>query len=531
MSNIPEKYNRLGEGFDTFGLENKNTIIDYTVHEGASYADCSVYVCQTTDEISEKLGISGSLSIDAAAGNFNAKASYLSDLSRTSNAVTILVKAKRSWSAKIATAKFKDGPDASKVLTDTATLVGYAGDSYISWVETGLEYFASYQYVAATTEQRRQITAEASGSIGRGTKLSASLNADLQQIATKSNSTYTFCQTIGGADNVKLPDQDKVVEFATDLASKNSDVPILLRYETTSYSNLPGVPAGFEKVSNWRDAYLKPKWFPDSVKVLERKAKIAEAKIRAVIALYRFYGADHIDNNKLYLYADGCYNAGVIINKWKQKFDRGNGPIEQPQMDINPFQSPDINFDLRPGFSWGRLNNGDAWSDFDRNFIYSFGYPKTFKGRGGVVIDVLTTTYGFRDPRYPDDERRETTVSFSHGYASTESDEQKRAERRSHRGSEISIGGWLKPNDVQYIGLWKEQRDDWRDRISGIDIYVKDNPRSLQLGKGENPYEHAGTSPGQSFVGFQGRSSDAIDMLQPVYVQFQPPTWYPIQLE
>ena len=533
MHNVPEKYRKLGQGFNTFCNAERNSIVDVEVSKGDVDCGVQVFVCNSTTEISDKLGIGGSVGVEAPSGSLQAKAEFLQQLSEKSNAVTILVRARRTWNATTSSAGLKEDKNTKEALRSTSALVQYAGDSYLSHVEVGLEYFASYQLVTSSTEERRNIAAQAEGTFGNATKVSVSLHAELDKVKRSSSSSWISAQKgIGLADEELPKHSDDFPDFANKIASNDSDSPALLHFKTTPYSAVGVGSDIFGNIKQWRDAYFHPRddWFPDSIQTIEKKASITEAKIRAVISLYRFYGADHIDNGRLYHNADGCFNAGKIIERWKAAFEDGTGDLRKPNMDVTVFQIPAISFDIVPGFSMGRDNDsGTTWNDIDREFIYSFGYPWTITGRGGAIVDVLTTTYAFRDPSDTKNERKETLIQKTHGFASDISDADEQKKKRSNRGSDLNIGTTFQPNDVQEIGLWKSSSHDWPDLICGIEVRMPDS-RKFKFGKSDSVYQSANTPPGQSFVGFQGRACDSIDRLQPVYVRFNPPSWSPVEL-
>jgi hypothetical protein len=502
------KYNSLGAGWNTFEQSKRNEVLNLEIRELNPNTDTAIHICNSSEEVNQKLEVSGSLGVEATTASFEAKASFAKELTRKSNAITILICSKHTFSGEVKTAKFKE------TFTDIKDLLAQGGDSYISYVETGAEYYAAYQFIAQSSEQRSKISAEAEASFGKGARVKASLKAQLENVESKTSSVYTFKQRSVGYSG-SLPDVDDIAKFALEFPGKDISNPALLKFETQSYSTIKGCPAKFaEKIDPWIYGYKKPEWYAFSLLSMDRQAQVIMARVQAVKHLYAFYGADWVDP-KLAQNIGKLEEVRTTINKWRRKFDQGKTTVEKPQLDVSCFEVPSPHFELEVGYFKGR--DGGGWfKDLDREMIYSYVYPKTWRCKGGTAIDSMTTVYGCRNPTEPSNERMERTFEKSHG---------------GDGGGTISESASFSPNEIWWTGVWLDQGGDsrWQNCVSGFEVKRRpEQEKNYQWGRNSYSFEGSFVPDAASFIGFQGRAGSAIDALQPVYVQFQKAYWNPV---
>lgn len=101
----------------------------------------SVYVCTSTAELYQNLGITAAMAAGTAFGTFKTKLEFVNEIQSTSTSVTILVLYTRiTGGDSLQAVEFIQAP------TDALSLYRQGGDSYVSSVSTGGYYVAALNF-------------------------------------------------------------------------------------------------------------------------------------------------------------------------------------------------------------------------------------------------------------------------------------------------------------------------------------------------------------------------------------------------
>ena len=509
---MEKKYPALGVGYNNFKKEQINKVLNVTPVETNIDASSTIYVCTTAAEITTHLGIDSSLSVEYGPATFEAKASYAKDLMKSTNTVTILVTAQKTFEAEV------QAPSFSRRFGTAEELVEQGGDSYISKVHAGAQYFAAYQYVTTTVDQREKIEASAKGKFGGAAKVEASAQSKLESITTETNTTYSLSQRFFGC-SYDLPTPDKVVEFALNFAGKDIETPQLLSFETKPYLAVAECPQDFRTVDKWITADKSPSafGFPFSLASMEHKAILLKNNILSIQGLYRFYGQEE-RAPKLSENLGKLEEIRARIADWRKGFDPTNANIPRIELDTGCFETPSARFSIIEGEESGKTRpSGSYFNDLDHQSVHALVYPKSFVVFGGGCIDKLVTTYGVRNPEYPSDDTKETTFKTEHG---------------GDGGSELQHHDSFYQTDIWHTKLWwmaQDSREDYHGCITKFEIWKKSSASPVPFGLFDGPnWKDEDVPDKDCFLGWRGRYGRYVDALQALYVRFEEAFWDPL---
>lgn len=516
-------YPKLGFGWDTFNKEECSKVVSPKLSASDRIQSLVTYYCQSSEEIAQNLDIEGSLTASYGPASVEAKASFMRDVSSTTNAITILVVAKVTMEVNVDSAVV-DGS-----IKSTKDLLKQGGDSYISWAEVGSELFIAYQFVASTTDERSKIDASVKANWdGLSFSGGVDFKTSLQNVQSSSSTSakYHF-QSIGVQE--KAPGEDEIIKYAHEFVGKDLTFPEILQFKTFPYSRASQCPTDFGNVDKWLQAYhaRQPGWgYPFSLASMDILSQTLQHRIRPVKTLYDFYQQGAADKK-----LDG--NMGKLqtlhdkIQTWKSGFDITAEPTK-PALVTDCFELPTANFDLNASAYSGRSPNSSTtdWSDVgDKQMIHRLIYPKAFTIGFNVTIDILTTEYAFRNPADPTNESAEAAMTIIHG---------------SEAGAKsFNPNVTFNPGEIGYVGVWTWASSEHG--IAGFEVYTVSGTKWQWLAQGGGDYSHDWKQPGElkTFVGWSGRDGGLLGGfpsfnqrglfgLAPVWVQFKPATWTPV---
>jgi MAC/Perforin domain-containing protein len=136
-----------------------------------------------------------------------------------------------------------------------------AGDSFISSVTLGAQYFCTYTFTANDEEsfEELKVTAETNFS-GFGTEFTTEFEASLSSLMAVSNVTQSWTQNaIGWTGDLPDPsNQTQFTSFVSNWGSQTLLKPDVLDFATQPYTSVPGCPSGFGQISQYLMEYMSP---------------------------------------------------------------------------------------------------------------------------------------------------------------------------------------------------------------------------------------------------------------------------------
>ncbi len=215
---------------------------------------CWGKVCYSMSEVKEKLQIDQSFNIGVGpVFGLTQKMKFLESLKVTKTSRVIVVYAHSSSKSGSVSAnfieQFQPPEDPGKVKQFCKAF----GDSYAKTITYGAEYLGAYVFSAVSSEQLSTLDAEikASGII-KVVSLGAEFKTSLEKLTKNENLTYEFYHEIRGHENMRLPLEHEIVEFAHKFPEIKPTNPIVVSVEYLGYENVYGCPPIFNKVAQNR---------------------------------------------------------------------------------------------------------------------------------------------------------------------------------------------------------------------------------------------------------------------------------------
>lgn len=244
---------QLFQGYDTFRSAGRSTAVKGRTTSATGPAQSSFTVCTDVESVRTALNISASVSASFGFGSVDAKTTFMHELAITSTSVTIVV-----YTNIID--QILSGDTSPKLIgappADLKEFCAVYGDSFVSSLTLGREYYAAYVFRSESVEEQTKITAtlQSHSIIGSG-----SLDADFSSNFSSARSSLTtkaeMRQNMSGVKDPRFPDQDHMIDFALNFGSTKPGRPAVLDYEVTGYEHVPDMLPLVQPVVDTRSLY------------------------------------------------------------------------------------------------------------------------------------------------------------------------------------------------------------------------------------------------------------------------------------
>jgi hypothetical protein len=219
-----------------------------------------VEVCESLSELAQALEIDASLSVSyLKAVNVTAKMEFAKKLNVTARSVSIVVYASHrtgTWTAK--NVRLQDGIQPPTDDDSAADFAQSYGDSFISSVTLGSEYFAVYIFHTETREEQQKLATSLKGKgIAAGTTVKADAQVKLSNFLKETKTSWTLRQEINGT-SAAFPDEDGLIEFARTFSRLPPGAPVTTGIKVQGYENVPKFGRKFANVVRNRRYFLNP---------------------------------------------------------------------------------------------------------------------------------------------------------------------------------------------------------------------------------------------------------------------------------
>jgi hypothetical protein len=251
---------KLFTGYDTVarGMMSSSAITgDHEKSDARSTV--RVEVCESLSELADALEIDASLSVSyLKAVSVTAKMEFAKKLNVTAKSVTIVVYAVHgigTWSAK--NVRLQDGVKTPTNDDSAADFAQSYGDSFISSVTLGGEFFAVYIFNTETREEQQSLAASLKGEgIGGGVETEAEVQVKLSKFLKTTKTSWTLKQEITGIANPAFPAQDKLIDFALKFSTLQLTSPATTNIKVQGHESVPNFGRKFIKVVKNRRYFL-----------------------------------------------------------------------------------------------------------------------------------------------------------------------------------------------------------------------------------------------------------------------------------
>ena len=488
----------LFQGYDTVNGYGLSTAIDGTFTENGGASNVVYQVCEDTESLYRALQISQSISAGfGKIGSLSEKSEFVRKLNLTSHSLSIVVHAQHVKDIQTATA-FSLKKDIKKPgESGIVDFFRFYGDSFITQLTLGSEYYAVYTFYAESTEDQQSVTTElkANGIFEFGT-VDANLQTKLDNVTKKTKTRISFSQNVAGLANPKLPKPDELVAYSLAFPSLPIDAPSILSYGSTGYEHVMESDKEFE---NFGRIVENRKYFVGNSAVGGLAADlttITELKnqLEWLEELYRFYQNFHdetVSNAKTQVLSDID-----AINKQIEMY------IDNPIEIFSPLPLPSLKLGfprLKYDISESQKVGGTGGEPFDDIDIGTYLQRQTrisaLQLRTGSRVDKLSVTYSTIDGSPPRTE--------------------------NHGGG----GGGLSNTLTLPLDTFVTKVEGRSGReVDQLKFTISDGRFLGGGGNGGEPFSSPVPS-GSFVVGFSGRSGARLDQIRTIYATLQVADW------
>jgi hypothetical protein len=371
---VSDTTSRLCIGFDSVaGVMLQASAVEGDYHEEGVESKVTIKVCESLEELSQGLQIDASMSISfLKAANFSAKMSFMRSLNVTEHSLSIVVHIANGigrWFAKNV-ALTQEAKAKVPAVDDDAAAVDFVrqyGDSYISAVTLGGEYYAVYTFRTTTKVEQSRLSAELkAGGVYNGITAGTEVQTKITDFLKSTNVRSTFEQQITGIKGLSLPTSDKMIQFALNFPRERMNSPAMTDFAVARYENVENFGRGFDTVARNRNHFV-------------------DDKRGVLVSLAHLNGVAHQINRLLDIYEVYNFKDEALEALEKQvEADLATIDAQIAAWRDNPvgdFAKPDL-----PSVAMG-----EPWLD------YSIGRIAAFGGESGPPFEFMTVGDAFHD--------------------------------------------------------------------------------------------------------------------------------------
>jgi len=341
-----------------------STALTGTAQDAGAENSMDWKICKSASELATSLNIDQSLSVSyAGLGSVDEKTSFFSSLNITTYSLSIVVYAKNVTGSQImADVQFKSDFKMPSTQDQLREFFSSYGDSFVSSVTRGGEYYAVYTFYTETKEEQSSLETKmhASG-IYSGVSASADLSIRMSNFSKETVVRSSFHQNCSGIKNVTLPPSEGICEFALKFPSLVLDAPNLISNRVAGYEMVPGFHNQFSPIARTRAYFTGDQFNAGQVSNLGILTTV-QNQIHLIESIYEFYGA----SSDQLLLANKAAVAVDIAKIRKQMSDYYNDPLQTftaPLLPSLQLGTPTLTW-LPQSAQFGD-NSGDPFDDVD----------------------------------------------------------------------------------------------------------------------------------------------------------------------
>lgn len=365
----PAAPEELGMGYDRIqrGMLEYSAVAGKQQHTAVSDSSYDLYICESARDVAKALNIDTSVSASyLSVASASVKSQFVDSLKLTTRSVTIVVYAHRE-TAKWALKQAKlDGADKPTTPDELADFVGGYGDSFVSEVVQGAEYFAAYSLHMETSEQQNSFALQAKAALNTGSvKVDAEVQTKLSSLLTSSSKEVTFRQRMSGVE-ATYPTEKDAVEFARNFPALPVKTPKTLRFKAAGYEEIPGLRTAFAATVKARAHFLGTVERPGLYAVMDELKGLRNQVewIKGIYNCYNFAGdtdlasfrdglEKDIDALDEQIEAYAANPATEFVKPAPKSFDKG-----EPQLQIE--HGKEVEFGGTGGNAWNFMSTDEA---------------------------------------------------------------------------------------------------------------------------------------------------------------------------
>ena len=484
----------LFQGYNSVDGHGGSTALQGNTKIVGGTSTVSYRVASDIETLSRALEIDQSLSIGFGPfGSVDQKLKFVSNLKITTNSISIVVYARHFVGAETMTdVALKQGVKPPEGNAELNEFFQTYGDSYITSMTRGGEYYAVYTFYSQTREEQTQLEAsmKAAG-IYEGVKIDASLQVKLDNFVSSTKTRVTFDQNVSGLLNPKLPTASDLITYAIAFPSLNIDAPAIIALDSSGYESVGGIGTKFDPVSKNRRYFTGDGVYGGLTSKLIQVQQLLN-QISWLEDIYQFYNGfvdSKVDSVRKLAEADlqAIDDQLVAYNR-----DPTQSFTVPPLKSLDE-GTPVLQYDIGTSGAHGG-DGGGPFDDVDiANYLQQQTRISALQLRSGGRIDRLITTY----------QSRHGTVKLEHG------------------GDGGGLGNVLTLLEGQFVTKVEGRSGA---RVDNLKFTITDGRSVSGGGGGGGPFTFE--PPAGAFImGFSGRSGAELDRIEFVHAKLKPAIW------
>ena len=494
----------VGQGYDTIiGFVRVGAVTGAVTTSGGADnpSSADITICEGSEDVRSALHINESASVSYAGfGSASQKLDLFRSLKLTKNSISVVVYARHIKSVETLLNPTLTG-GAKNEANDIKSFVKKHGDSYVSSITLGGEFYAVYTFYTESAEEKQKVRAAldakgVAGPIGASAHLSVAMDDASKSV----NARTTFQAKLSGLLNYPPIDYAQTAAYALKFLGIPIDNPVVVDYGTSGYEDM--LPA-FDKVEDAR-TYFNGASFGVDPGVGQKLRDLGQLKqaVLDIRGIYNGYGGydDPALDKRL---ADIQSDQNKIVQQIAQYEKNPESTFELPTLVSLDGKLPRLSFDVVEG-------------------------PGHVGGDGGNPFDPISDVGGmqaFLTCRFH--------ISNIHLWSGDHVDKMD-VEYKDANGKTLvnSVGNGSPGEHWGDAGQIAFDAADTLSGVSGADDGVVGklqlasvSGRNLSAGDSGDAWHKWGATPGRPIVALAGRAGGQVDQVRPVIVVFKPAMW------
>jgi len=488
----------LFQGCDTVVTgSGLSTAVHGTFNTTGAQTSVLYHVTEDVESLYRALDMSQSISAGFLFGSGTEKSQFVQSLNLTMHSINIVVYSKNAKGTDTAD-NYRLRDDVSPPVDDEqlAEFFRSFGDSFVSSLTKGSEYYAVYTFYSQSREEQTSVMAQlAAAGIFKSGVISGDFQSKLAEVTKSSHTRIAFSQKHAGIASPNLPQANDLVAYALAFPSLPIDAPVILSFACTGYENVRAIQH-FGPIAKNRRYFHGTTTRPGMVNSLLRVVEL-ENQLLWIEELYEFYrgysGDEDVKNGLMAAETDE-----EAIKKTIDDF------VDEPTKILLPMSldslkrgAPILQYQITSVGPFG----GDEGDPFDDVNINTYLQRKTrisaLQLRSGGEVDQLITSY-------------EEGVKDGNAWTT----------RHGGDGGNLSVQ--LPLVEGQFVTRIAGR---FGHRVDKLEFKLSNGGRTLEGGGGDGTAFEWVASDADIVLGFSGRSSRRLENIQPVVARLQKAKW------
>lgn len=248
----------LFQGFSSAeGKTKPTTILKGDSGKANASSEIGVKITASSFELREALGLSREVGVGMdGLGDVSQATEFYQSLNVTETTLCVIAYAKRLVSTDfVKEARLQEGIRAPSTDAEIDEFVAIYGDTFVSEVTKGGQYWAVFKFQCKSVEQMVALKNNlAAQGVVDGVQVKASITSSLSIASSNLNMTYEFTQKMIGVEAEAYPTQDEAITFVLGfINSKNVKIDGICAFKLTSFYEIPGLTESFKNIKHNQD--------------------------------------------------------------------------------------------------------------------------------------------------------------------------------------------------------------------------------------------------------------------------------------